>query len=71
MADHSPESPPQKAPKPRRRCSFRPVWKSQDFTVSVKGVERTFSGSVLSGAEGDDRVKCMACQVVFSAVRTM
>ena len=60
------ESPPWKAPKPRRRCSFRPLWKSQDFTVSVKGVERTFSRSVLSGAEGDDRVKCMACQVVFS-----
>ena len=34
--------------------------------MSVKGVERTFSGSDLSEAEGDDCVKCMACQVVFS-----
>ena len=37
-----------------------------DFRVFVKGVERMFSGSVLSGADGDERAKCMTCNVSFS-----
>ena len=43
---------------PRRHCSFKSAWNSQDFKVSVKGVERRFSESILSGVDGGDRTKC-------------
>ena len=47
-------------------CHFKTDWKKQEFTIKFEGAERTVSGNVLSGVEGVDNAKCMACGVTFS-----
>ena len=47
-------------------CHFKSAWRSQEFTVTVGGTEKTVSGTILSGVEGADNAKCTACGVSFS-----
>ena len=52
--------------KKKAYCHFKSAWKSQEFTVTVGGVEETVSGKILSGVEGADNAKCTECGVAFS-----
>ena len=52
--------------KKKAYCHFKSAWKSQEFTVTVGGAEKTVSGKILSGVEGADNAKCTACGVAFS-----
>ena len=46
--------------KKKAYCHFKSAWKSQEFTVTVGGAEKTVSGKILSGVEGADNAKCTA-----------
>ena len=35
-------------------CHFKSAWKSQEFTVTVGGAEKTVSGTILFGVEGNE-----------------
>ena len=52
--------------KKKAYCHFRTAWKSQEFTGTVRGVEKTISGAILSRVDGGDSAKCTACGVTFS-----
>ena len=44
--------------KKKAYCHFKSAWKSQEFTVTLGGAEKTVSGKILSGVEGADNAKC-------------
>ena len=47
-------------------CHFKSAWKNQEFIVIVGGSEKTVSGTLLSGVDGDNNARCTACGVNFS-----
>ena len=52
--------------KPKRLCSFSSSWIKEDFEVEFDNTKKLYSGSVLSGKDGDDRAFCKQCKVSFS-----
>ena len=58
---------PEAARPSKRYCSFNSAWKDEDFKIDVGGQHnKTFLGSVLSGADGDNTAYCTLCKVQFS-----
>lgn len=50
----------------KRYCSFNSAWKNKEFKIDTgDGHRKTFSGNVLSGADGDTAY-CTLCKVKFS-----
>ena len=52
--------------KPKRLCSFSSSWISEEFDVEYDGQTKSYSGSLLSGKDGDERAFCKQCKVSFS-----
>ena len=56
-----PDSGSPKRRPPKRYYSFSSAWKSEEFKVDIGSGNlnhTTFSGAVLSGADGDDNAYC-------------
>ena len=52
--------------KPKRLYSFSSSWIKEVFEVEFDYTKKSYSGSVLSGKDGDDRAFCKQCKVSFS-----
>ena len=49
--------------KPKRLCSFSSSWISEEFEVEHDAQTKSYSGSLLSGKNGDERAFCKHCKV--------
>ena len=52
--------------KPKRLCSFSSSWIKENYAVEFDNTKKSYTGSVLSGKDGDDRAFCKQCKVSFS-----
>ena len=50
----------------KRLCSFSSSWISEEFEVEHDGQTKSYSGSFLSGKDGNERAFCKQCKVSFS-----
>ena len=51
---------------PKRLCTFSTKWINERFEVDIDGEKKSYSGSVLSGKNGEERAFCNQCKTSFS-----
>ena len=54
------------SPERKKLCSFSSSWIKEDFEVEFDNTNKSYSRSVLSGKDSDDRAFCKQCKVSFS-----
>ncbi len=63
---HLRDSDPSLKKRSKRYCSFSSAWKSEELKMDVGGCNhKMFSGTVLSGADGDSDAFCTLCKLEF------
>ena len=53
----------------KRLCSFSSSWISEEFEIEHDGQIKTYSGSLLSGKDVDEKAFCKQCRLSFGVSR--
>ena len=55
-----------KPKKTKHLCTFSTTWINEQFEVDIDGEKKSYSGTVLSGKNGEERAFCNQCKTSFS-----